>query len=74
MTYTSSTKFARRLLASGTYDSICLRCYLTAVRDAPEDMLQSLELTHTCPARSLSNFERSLSAVIARKGSRPNET
>jgi hypothetical protein len=41
-------QFYHRLNADGTTDSICLRCYLTAVRGHIGSDLQELEASHQC--------------------------
>jgi hypothetical protein len=43
-----SPKFHHRLNTDGTIDSICLRCFLTAVRGHIGSDLQELEAAHKC--------------------------
>lgn len=40
--------FRRRRNEDGTFDSICLRCFLTAASAPEESELTSLELKHVC--------------------------
>jgi hypothetical protein len=42
--------FHRRRNKDGTFDSICLRCFLTAASAPEESELSSLERRHVCDA------------------------
>jgi hypothetical protein len=45
---TTPDKFYHRLNADGTIDSICLRCFLTAVKAEIGADIQELEAAHEC--------------------------
>ena len=40
--------FKHRANPDGTYDSICLRCFCTAVRRVKQEALESQESLHSC--------------------------
>ncbi len=46
-------KFAHRPVRAGMYESICLRCFRTVGKAAPEDRLTDEEAGHTCKPEDL---------------------
>jgi hypothetical protein len=55
--------FHRRLKADGTFDSICLRCYLTAARAENETDLHEREAAHQCPDEELFGLAENLRSL-----------
>ncbi len=49
----SSQKFPHRKNTDGTYDSICLKCFLTIATVGREAELQLLETSHVCEPLNL---------------------
>jgi hypothetical protein len=49
----SDTDYAHRLNADGTFDSICLHCYLTVMQANTEQELAVAEAQHSCPPDSI---------------------
>ena len=48
MENSSPVAFKRRKNLDGSWDSICLKCYLTVTTTAMEDDLQEPEQSHNC--------------------------
>jgi hypothetical protein len=53
MAYGQQQVFAHRVNEDGTFDSICRRCYRTAVRAEPQKMLGLHERLHVCDGKKL---------------------
>ena len=50
------SKFAHRRDADGTFDSICLKCFITVHRGEDEEDLDVSEYIHICDLDALSSF------------------
>jgi hypothetical protein len=48
--------FTRRPNADGTFDSICMRCYLTVASGTATDQLLDTEQWHECDQHQLVNL------------------
>jgi hypothetical protein len=53
MTSTLDYPFQHWLNSDGTYDSICLRCFLTVASDRGKEDLAPSESQHNCPGPPL---------------------
>jgi len=49
----NSTDYAHRENPDGTFDSICLHCYLTVMQANTEQALAVAEAQHSCPPDSM---------------------
>lgn len=50
------SKFAHQTNPDGTFDSICLKCFITVHRGADEEDLDVSEYIHTCDLEALSSY------------------
>src|ERR1051325_3463202 len=56
MNLSDESKSAHRRNDDGTFDSICLRCFITVEHAAEEEDVQAPECVHVCDAENLEQF------------------
>jgi hypothetical protein len=54
-----TTRFIHRENPDGTYDSICLRCFITVDTEHDQDDLLSQEAEHICDEDTIERMEHS---------------